>query len=75
MANVTLSIDDDVLRRCRAYAGAHGISPNALMRELLERAVPVSSDDAADQEFNALMDNLKVSLKGTRWTREELYDV
>jgi plasmid stability protein len=75
MANVTLSIDDDVLRRCRAYAEAHGISLNALIRELLERAVPVSSDDAADQELNALMDDLKVSLRGKRWTRDELYDV
>jgi plasmid stability protein len=75
MANVTLSIDDDVLRRCRAYAESHGISLNALIRELLERAVPATSDDTVDDELFALMDELKVSLKGKRWTRDELYDV
>lgn len=75
MPNVTLSIDDDVLRRCRAYAEAHGISLNALIRELLERAVPVApDDDAAEEELFELMDRLKVSLKGKRWTRDELYD-
>ena len=75
MPNVTLSIDDDVLRRCRAYAEAHGLSLNALIRELLDRAVPPSDDDNADQELDTLLDQLKVNLKGKRWTRDELYDV
>lgn len=72
MANVTLSIEDDVLKRGREYAESHGISLNALIRALLERAI---SAPAADQELFDLMDQLKADSKGKRWTRDELYDV
>ncbi len=56
MANVTLSIDDDVLKRSREYARAHGVSLNAMIRDLLERAVSAPS---AEDELFALMDDLK----------------
>ena len=75
MANVTLSIDDDLLRRCRAYAEARGVSLNALICELLERAVPVASGETADREMCKLMDDLRVSLKGKRRSRNGLYHV
>jgi antitoxin component of RelBE/YafQ-DinJ toxin-antitoxin module len=72
MANVTVSIDDEVLKRTREYAAAHGLSLNALIRVLLERTV---SSPSADDELFALMDKLKADSKGKRWTRDELYDV
>ena len=36
MANLTLTIDDDVLLRARQRALEHGTSVNALVREYLE---------------------------------------
>lgn len=73
MANVTLSIDDDVLKLSREYAQRHGISLNALIRVLLERAVSASVDGSIEELFE-LMDGLKADSKGKRWTRDELYD-
>jgi hypothetical protein len=74
MANITLSIEDEVLRRSREYARAHGVSLNALVRQLLERAVTAPPEGSTDELFR-LMDDLKADSRGKRWTRDELYDV
>ena len=37
MANLTLAIDDDILRRARARAAERGTSVNAVIRDLLEQ--------------------------------------
>ena len=74
MANITLSLEDDVLKRSREYARARGLSLNALVRQLLERAVSVPQDGSIDELFR-LMDDLKADSRGRRWTREEIYDV
>ena len=36
MANLTLAIDDDLLRRARVRAAEQGTSVNAVVRELIE---------------------------------------
>ena len=50
MANVTLAVDDDVLRRARIRALEQGTSVNALIREYLESfggAAPANDGIAA----------------------------
>lgn len=74
MKNITLSIDDDLLTAGREYARSHNISLNSLVRRLLENAVTRKGKGQFDEMFE-IMDKLKVSSDGERWTREELYRV
>ena len=74
MTNVTLSIDDDILKIGREYARRHNISFNAMVRRLIEQTVKSSSDKWLDDTFS-LMDKLNVSSEGESWTRDELYRV
>jgi hypothetical protein len=74
MKNITLSIDDDLLKQGRDYARKHNLSLNALVRRLLEHTVARKDNGVFDEMF-AIMDKLHVSSDGKRWTREELYRV
>lgn len=76
MANVTVSIDPDVLRRARVRAAQDGTSVNAIIAEYLGRYADV--DDAA----TGLVEILELAAAsdsgsgpgGRRWTREDLHD-
>jgi hypothetical protein len=71
MANITLSIDDELLNRGRSYARERGTSLNSLVRKLLVDAV--SSPDAS---VDSIIERLKLSSgdsKGLKFTREELH--
>lgn len=76
MANVTVSIDADVLRRARVRAAQEGTSVNAVIADYLGRYADV--DDAAI----ALSEILELAATsdsgsgpgGRRWTREDLHD-
>jgi hypothetical protein len=71
MANLTLSIEDELLKRGRRYAQARGTSLNALVRKLLNDAV--SNPDAL---VDAMIERLRQSSgdsKGRRISREELH--
>ena len=74
MKNITLSIDDEVLKAGREYARKHHISLNNLIRKLLAQTVLPSSQYWLDECFS-LMDKAKADSGGRKWTREELYDV
>ena len=71
MANITLSIDDDLLNRSRSYALARGTSLNALVRNLLSNAA-----SAPDTSVDFLVERLKKcsgNSKGVKISREELH--
>jgi len=71
MANLTLSIDDDLLNRGRSYAQARGTSLNALVRKLLDDAV-----SRPDSSVDAMVERLRQSAgdsKGVKIVREELH--
>ena len=71
MANITLSIDDELLNRGRSYARARGTSLNSLVRKLLADAV--SKPDAS---VDSMIERLKQTAgdsKGVKFTREELH--
>lgn len=76
MVNVTISIDEETLRRARIRALERGTSVNALVREYLERLVGDGAGTAG-QLFVACAARTKSSSgKGGRsWSRDDLYDV
>ena len=71
MANLTLSIPDDLLKRGRRYAQARGTSLNALVRDLLSETVS-SPDSAVDSMIERLRQSAGDS-KGVKINRDELH--
>lgn len=74
MANLTLSIDDDLLQRAREAALRDRTSVNALVREYLTRYA-----DAKRQRFEALdvLDALAArtgSRSEQHWSRDQLHE-
>ena len=74
MPNITISLDEDLLKAGRQYANEHNTSVNALVRKLLEQTVQSKSKVWLDECFK-LMDQAKANSHGKRWKREDLYDV
>ena len=74
MPNITISLDEDLLKSGRRYAEKHQTSLNALIRTLLEQSVRPQSKNWLEECFQ-LMDRTNVNSKGRKWRREELYDV
>ncbi len=73
--NITITIDDEVVRRARIRALEQGTSVNALLREYLE------SYAGADEERDARTRLVRLAREshassgraGRTWTREELH--
>ncbi|WP_157930614.1 hypothetical protein [Glycomyces xiaoerkulensis] len=75
MANVTLSINDDLLRRARIRALELDTTVNAVVREYLEGFAGESEANRALAEFLEISDEVSASSgdDGRGWTREDLY--
>lgn len=77
MANLTLTIEDDVLKRARIRALEQGTSVNAMVRAYLERLAGEDPAQRAMDEFLAFARSRPPVENPTRkrtWTRDELYD-
>lgn len=74
MRNVTISLEEKVLEAGRAYAKAHNLTLNSLIRKLLAQTVLPTADNWMDELFE-LMDQANGNSHGQKWTRGELYDV
>ena len=74
MSNLTISIDDDLLKSGRQYAKKHHTSLNALIRKLLQETVTQNRQNWLDDCFK-LMDENAADSQGKKWHRGELYDV
>ena len=72
--NVTLSIDEEVVRRARELAAQRGTSLNGMIRELLEEATSATSRENMLAELEGLWINSGGHSDGSSWTREDLYD-
>ena len=71
--NVTLSIDDEVIRQARRHAESMGTSVNQLVREYLEHLAG-KRDQAADAaEFERLSRLAQGDSRGWKFDREELH--
>jgi len=73
MPNITISLDEDLLRSGRRYAEKHQTSLNALIRKLLDQTINIESTAWLDECFD-LMDQAGGDSKGRKWRREDLYD-
>ena len=72
--NVTLSVDEELVRRAREVARRQGRSLNDLVRGFLATlAAGRSNADPVEELFN-LMDKAGGRLGGRRWTREEAHE-
>ena len=75
MANLTLTVDDEILKRARLRATEQGTSVNAVVREYLEQdAGSRSAQEQALGKLLALSERTR-SKRGRRtWKRDELHD-
>lgn len=73
VANLTLSIDDETLRRARIRALEHGTSVNALVRDYLADYAGASQAAAALEEFLADSETWEAGSgpEGRAWARED----
>lgn len=72
--NVTLSIDDDVIREARRRAEAMGTSVNQLVREYLEQLVGKTDPNADAAEFERLSYLAQGDSHGWKFNRDELHE-
>jgi hypothetical protein len=72
MPNVTISIEESLLKKGREYARKHRTSLNALIRKLLKENVD-NSNDWLRESFK-LMDEANGNSKGDKWKRDELHE-
>ncbi|MGE0492303.1 MAG: DUF6364 family protein [Vulcanimicrobiota bacterium] len=70
--NITLSVDEGLLKRARVAAKAMGKSLNQLIREYLEEISGTDDRQALVDELNEL--RAKGDSGGWQFNREELYD-
>jgi plasmid stability protein len=77
VANLTLVIDDEVLKRARIRALEQGTSVNAMVRDYLAGIAGESDARQAMIEFLAIVKAAGAGSGegGRSWTRDELYDI
>ncbi len=71
--NVTLSVDDEVIRRARSHAEALGTSVNQLVREYLELLAGKSDPNEDAAEFERLSRLAQGDSRGWKFDREDLH--
>lgn len=76
MANLTVTVNDQVLRRARIRALEQGTSVNAVVSQYLERFAGMGATAEALSGFLELADRSTAASgpDGRTWRREELYD-
>ncbi len=74
MKNLTISLDDKLLKQGREYARKHNLSLNRLLRNNLAKTFNPTATQWLDEAL-IIMDGTKARLKGRKWRREDIYDV
>jgi hypothetical protein len=76
MTNLTLTVDEDILRMARIKALERGTSVNALVREYLNQLVGRSTAADGIVEFFAATKGAGAASgsEGRSWSRDELYE-
>jgi plasmid stability protein len=76
MTNLTLSIDDELLKQARIRALERDTSVNALVRDYLEQLASSRSQRSGMAGFLALAKSVHAGSgpQGRTWTRDELYE-
>lgn len=75
--NLTITVDDELLRRARIRALEQGTSVNAVVREFLESYAGADAESAARSRLAGLARSSSASSgpAGRSWSRNELYDL
>jgi plasmid stability protein len=75
MANLTITLDDELLRKARVRAAELGTSVNAVLRDHLERWVDLENERRrAMERFLEASRRSRASSGGRKWTRDELHE-
>lgn len=75
MKNITLNVDEDVLKAVRRYAAERDRTVNSLVREFLgEIASRTSRVAAARRKIRALSLRSTARVGDATWTREQLHE-
>jgi plasmid stability protein len=76
MANLTITVDKELLKRARVKAIEEGTSVNAVLRDHLERYVGTGTSEAALAAFAELahLSTASSGSHGRTWNRDELHD-
>lgn len=73
--NITLSADQDLIKKSRQYAQQKGLSLNALIRNFLKNISGENDKSASAQEFAQLAESgAGCSEPGYRFNRDEIHD-
>ena len=75
MTNLTITVDENVLRKARVRAAEQGTSVNAVLRDELKRYAATSQTDRAANAFLELA-RTQPGANGDnrgRWSRDELH--
>ena len=72
--NVTLSVDDEIIREARCRAEAMGTSVNQLVRQYLEQLAGKTDPKTDAAEFERLSREAHGNSRGWKFNREELHD-
>jgi hypothetical protein len=74
MKNITLALDEKIIKAGREYARKHNLTLNSLIRRLLEQTVTRNSGKWVDECY-LLMDKAEMPGGTKKWKREDLYRV
>lgn len=75
MTNLTITVDDETLKRARVRALEEGASVNAVLREYLETYAGTSREQTeAARRILASSRRTASGSGGRGWTREDLYE-
>ena len=71
--NVTLSVDDEILKEARRRAEAMGTSVNQLVRDYLEQLAGKTDLESIAAEFERLSRAAQGNSRGWKFDRDELH--
>lgn len=75
MANVTLKIDDDLLKKARRLAAERKTSFNAIVREKIEEFVSQDSrKEISLMGLESFYNRCKAKIGTKSWTRDEIHE-
>ena len=78
MSNITIALEDSLLRRARIKAVQSGTTVNAVLRDKLREFVGETESEPdhvkSIRKFLELARKSKGNSRGQKWTREELYE-
>lgn len=76
MANLTVTVDEQVLKRARIKALERGTSVNAMVSDYLARVAGMGGTERALADFLEIAQDAHASSgpEGRTWKREDLYD-